>query len=259
MNRNERFEIDTTPSSKTGLAGHWDWLLVLSIAWLLFDLFAEPMLSIVCASIKFGWNDFANGFWLWRRDPVRRRARTCGVFYSAAGFWRITVMTFLIMLVGLFVIGVVGAWQADNGVKQDDEPARMATGLSFMIVCLCFVASSVTTWLAMILGWRSSQKVWLDPSVRLSRRQKEWPPAPVGKNQLSRVVTSSLVFLCVISLILSVVLLVQMADLAGGPGFTVLAPVASIIFSGFVILGGRNRILTAMSARAPEECWSIDS
>ncbi|NQV23409.1 MAG: hypothetical protein HQ518_03485, partial [Rhodopirellula sp.] len=185
MSTADTFEIDEQRPGKTALLRHWDWFFVLSVAWLLFDLFMQPVLSIMIASFKFGWNDFANGFWLWRKDSSIRRGRTCLVFYVATGLWRITVSTFAVTLLGLLVYGF---WQAFNGLpgraggnapNHDD-----VTTLSMLIVMLCFALSSFATWLAVFMGLKNRVRVWVDSTVRFSRRQRLWPPQPVGSNQL---------------------------------------------------------------------------
>lgn len=79
MSAADTFEIDQRRPEKSAWLRHWDWFFVLSVAWLLFDLFMQPVLSICIASFKFGWNDFANGFWLWRKDSERPRSGLSGL------------------------------------------------------------------------------------------------------------------------------------------------------------------------------------
>ena len=45
---------------------HWGWLLVLGIAWMLFELSADPAISVMVASLGLGGNHFLSALWLWR-------------------------------------------------------------------------------------------------------------------------------------------------------------------------------------------------
>lgn len=256
MNGADTFEIERRPREKSSMRWHWDWIFVLSVAWLIFDLFTQPVLSIFVASFKFGWNDFANGFWLWRKDPNFRRGRTCFVFYTATGLWRITVTTFSVTLLGLLVYGFWVAVNpqelAANGKQGDD----IVTGVSFLIVMLCFVLSSVSTWLAIYLGLKNRVRVWIDSTVRFSRRNRIWPPEPVGENQLSRAVTSSLVFLSAILIGTAIGVLASAADRAAPiTEWLIALPVLATVGSGVTLLVGRSWLLRKLAANSPADCW----
>jgi hypothetical protein len=253
----DTFEIDERRPQKAAWLRHWDWFLVLSIAWLLFDLFTQPVLSIVMASFKFGWNDFANGFWLWRKDSNRRRGRTSLVFYMATGLWRITVTTFAVTLLGLLVYGFWLAMnpqaRAANGRQGDD----ILTGVSLMIVMFCFVLSSLSTWLAIWMGLRNRVRVWIDSTVRYSRRNRIWPPEPEGKNQVSRAVTSSLVFLSAILVGTTIGVLASAAMEAGPvPEAIIALPILALIGCGVILLAGRSWLLRRLAATSPSDCWT---
>jgi hypothetical protein len=253
----DTFEIDERPREKPAFLRHWDWFFVLSVAWLLFDLFMQPVLSVVIASLKFGWNDFANGFWLWRRDRNFRRGRTCLVFYTATGLWRITVTTFAITLVGLLAIGV---WHALNPQAQaagrNQANDDTLTAVSMLIVMLCFVASAVSTWLAIYLALKNRVRVWIDSSLRFSRRNRLWPPQPIGTNQLSRAVTSSLVFLSVILIGTSIGVLISAAEKGGRvPEWLLPVPILAIVGCGLLLLAGRSWLLKKLAATSARDCW----
>jgi len=252
----ETFEIDEYGPLKSAWLRHWDWFFVLSVAWLLFDLFMQPVLSICIASFKFGWNDFANGFWLWRQDSDRRRGRVCLVFYVATGLWRITVTTFAITFLGLFVYGfwlTMNPQERGANVKQGDD---ILTGVSLMIVLFCFVLSSLSTWLAIVMGLKNRVRVWIDSTVRYSRRNRIWPPEPNGKNKVSRSVTSSLVFLSTILIGAAIGVLISEAQKAGPvPGVLIALPVPGTIVCAVILLAGRSWLLRKLAAATPFDCW----
>lgn len=234
---------------------HWDWLLVLSIAWLLFELFAQPVLSIAAASLKFGLDDFLNGLWLWRKDPDRGRGRTCGMFYVAAGFWQITVMTLLLSVLGMMLVVIV---DAANGPQPADgaEEAALGAGVSVLIVGLCFVSSSVCTWLALVLARRYRVKVWLDGSLRYARRNGDWPPYSRGTNRVGRVVTSALIFFVLSITVAGIFALMAIPGAqAMGLGWTVVSTLICLCVSalfGFVVRGWVEHHVTAAK---PADCW----
>lgn len=262
MSAADTFEIDERRAERSAWLRHWDWFFVLSLAWLLFDLFMQPVLSICIASFKFGWNDFANGFWLWRKDQNHRRGRTCFVFYLATGLWRITVTTFAITLLGLLVYGV---WLAINPQEQAANRKQgndIVTGVSMVIVMFCFVLSSVSTWLAIVMGLRNRVRVWIDSTIRYSRRSRSWPPEPLGKNQVSRVVTSSLIFLVTTLFVGVISILASQAGRAAQPNpplLIVTVLVSTLIGSAVLLLAGRSWLLRKLAATSPADCWAENS
>jgi hypothetical protein len=259
VSADDTFEVDERRPEKSAWLRHWDWFFVLSVAWLLFDLFMQPVLSICIASFKFGWNDFANGFWLWRKDSERRRGRTCLVFYVATGLWRITVTTFGVTLLGLVVYGIwIGLNPAARNWGRNQGGDDIMTGVSMMIVTSCFVLSSLSTWLAIWMGLRNRVRVWIDSTVRYSRRNGVWPPEPQGKNQVSRAVTSSLVFLSAILVGTSIGVLASAAKKAGPvPEVMIALPILAMIGCGVILLAGRSWLLRKLAATSPADCWAV--
>lgn len=258
MSNSEVFELDPSAERGTEQAGiRWDWLLVFTAAWLLFDIFTEPALAVAVASFKFGWNDFVNGLWLRKRDPDRRRGNTHFVFYSAAAFWRITVTTFLIVVAGLIIVGMLAGI---NGQQPANNRAGwQLTGMTMFIVCISFVLSSLTSWVAMLLAWRRRHKVWLHSDVRVDRRRKLWPPRPFGNNQLSRVITTSMIFLVVVIVMATMIGISALAGdrgrAAGAPVWLPLSMLGGMFASGIAVLVVRERALRTMAADSPFEAW----
>lgn len=254
----EVFEIETTSERDESRSGiRWDWLIIASAAWVLFDIFTQPALAVAVASFKFGWNDFINGLWLWSRDADRKRGQTHLVFYCAAGFWRITVTTLVIVVTGLLIWAIITGIQGQNA--QNNDAGWETAGVSTTIVCLGFVLSSVTTWLAMLLAWRRRHRIWLHSDISIDRSQKHWPPRPFGTNQASQVITSSLIFLAVITVIGSIVVMASSAGNVGGNPNTgpliVATMLAGMIGSAILILVVRERALKRLTARSPMEAW----
>lgn len=252
------WDEDQAPASSS-VFRYWDWMIAGSLAWLLFEVFAQPAVSIVVASLKFGWTDFANGAWLWWRDPLHDRGRACGMFYVAAGFWRITVTTLLLLVVTGVAIAVINSGQPPQGPPAAGKDDATIAGISMMVVGFCFVLSALTSVLATLMSLRLTSQIWLDPRVRECRRFSEWPPAPRGNNQISRVVTTSLLFLAMILLSVSFAIAAQDGRRRGPPdgGFPwlMLVPIGGMVGAGVLILGGRTWVLKRVAAPLPSACW----
>ena len=231
---------------------HWGWLLVLGIAWMLFELSADPAISVMVASLGLGGNHFLSALWLWRCDPDQRRGHVCAWFYLAAGFWRITALTFVLIAAAGIIALVLNIQRG----KDDD----LVTGIAMMIVLLCFLMSGVTTSIAVVLAIRGKFRVWLDPQLRMARRARQWPPRSPGPNKLGGVITATASLLAIIELVVAygcMGWLIQQKgpqNLAVGVIVCVLAVLPIVVAAG-TVLGGREWAQRRLKARSARECW----
>ena len=60
-NRESWLEPELTEGQS--ITRHWGWLLVLGIAWMLFELSADPAISVMVASLGLGGNHFLSALW----------------------------------------------------------------------------------------------------------------------------------------------------------------------------------------------------
>lgn len=243
------------PKSEDSITRHWGWLLVLGVAWLLFELSVDPAISVMVASIGLGWNHFLSSLWLWRRDPDRKRGRACAAFYLAAGFWRITALTFVLIAVAT-IISLVLNFQ--HGKKDE-----LVTGIAMLIVLLCFLLAGLTTCVAVMLAMRRKLKVWLDPQIRIARRHRQWPPRSPGPNRLGGVITSTVSLLAIVELFVGYGflgwLIVQQQNngpknIAIGVAVCITAVLPIVVAAG-TVLGGREWAQRKLTAKTPHECW----
>lgn len=240
------------PEPEGALTRHWGWLLVLGIAWLLFELSVDPAFSVVVASFGLGGNHFLSAWYLWRRDRDRPRARACAAFYLAAGFWRITGLTFALIAAAAIISLVLNI---QHGKKDD-----IVTGIAMMIVLLCFFASGVTTSAAVLMGLRQKLKVWLDPQIRVSRRKREWPPRSPGPNRLGSVITGMVSLIAILELFIGYGCLGLLLrgkgpqNLAVGVLACVLA-IAPIVVAAATVLIGREWAARKLRAASAHQCW----
>ena len=61
------------------------WSTLALVAWVGFELTAQPAVVAAVFCSKVGWNDFLTAVWLRRRDPHPGRGRACSWFCLSAG------------------------------------------------------------------------------------------------------------------------------------------------------------------------------
>ena len=135
-------------------------------AWLVFELSASNELTAVTLCSKLGWDDWLTAIWLFRRDTRRSRALACAWFFIASGLWKTTVSSFAAML-GLIAI------HAGQGPPAQPPEAFGAVVLSLFA---SFGGSSLATFAASWLAFKSNTKVWVESRVHQARRDDAWPP-----------------------------------------------------------------------------------
>src|SRR4051812_6530610 len=83
------------------------WLGLMTVAWALYELTAQPVLGAMALCIKLGWDDFCTAFWLERRDPSPMRGRACFWLYVANGAWKVSLISGLATVIFL-LLGELG-------------------------------------------------------------------------------------------------------------------------------------------------------
>src|SRR6516162_1950955 len=98
-------------SKKPAPARQWSnfilWAVFIGAAILLFELTAQPVLSVPLLCAKFGWEDFSTGWWLWQRDPNRRRGSVHFCWYLASGLSRVANFAVAVVLAWILVAAAV--------------------------------------------------------------------------------------------------------------------------------------------------------
>src|SRR5262245_14391990 len=99
--------FEETAAPRRGWDSHFAWYALLAVAWLIYELTAQPGLCAPVACAKFGWNDFLTARWLRRNDPHPGRGLACFWFYVASGLWKIALMAFFLMFAILFLAALL--------------------------------------------------------------------------------------------------------------------------------------------------------
>src|SRR6478672_3123529 len=113
----------------------WFWPVLLAIAFLVYELTAQPGLGAAIACTKFGWDDFLTARWLRRRDPDRRRGRASFWLFVAAGLWKTAVTGVVVLFVVAFL---EAAWRRQHpppaGGQAPPPSAALAGALAAALV-----------------------------------------------------------------------------------------------------------------------------
>lgn len=228
------------------------WLMALVAAWLVFELTANDSLSAVAMCSKLGWDDWLTAIWLLRKDPRKVRAAVCALFFIASGLLKTTVSSFVAML-GLLAI------HAGQGPPAQPPEAFGLVALSFFI---SFGGSSLLTFVALWLAFKSTTKAWVEWRIHQARRDDAWPPtAYCQSNRLHYLLVASLIGMGTPAMLAAVLGLAALVTswANGDPAVesisvTVLMLVGMpvLIVAIFVVGGIIGDHATALS---PEACW----
>jgi hypothetical protein len=257
----EQFEDDPEPSPPAFWRRSINWSFILFVGWLIYELTMSPALAVVTICLKFGWNDFKTAFWLWRRDPLRARARACSLMFLAWGLWK----TALTAIAPMFLIPLAMV-QPARGQKAGLPP--MAFIAAVLVVETGFLFSAVTTLLGVTIAIKGRTKVWLHSAIYRDQADDVWPPIHVlysSQSKVSRPLTAAL-FTFSLPLLIGVVVwagttLPNQQQAGGGQpvdaGTMVFLAILMLGLIGLpvAILKLSERLQRRISARDAGECW----
>ena len=233
------------------------WLVLLMLAWLVYEITARPALAVVVCCPKFGWEEFRTALWLRSSDTQRGRGWACFFIYIAFGLWRIVCMAFglMILMIPLFDVLRNAGGAQKRQVMQDLE--EQAIGIAIVLLVGLCLASAVTLVGIAVASW-SGSKLWVDRRVHWDRRDKRWPPSNEGwlvrKNKTAYLSLPSLILLLVALMIFT---LVGMIDAAGGKFRDIGVVISMLLLVGlsFGLLVVQEFLSRHIFASAPSECW----
>ncbi|MBI3462560.1 MAG: hypothetical protein HY000_05790 [Planctomycetes bacterium] len=236
------------------------WSALLAIAWLVYELTAQPVLGAVVVCAKFGWDDFVTAVWLRRFDVDRFRGRACSWFYLAAGLWRIALTATAASIVIAILQGVL-AIQQNQGVGAVLWDVFGAVGLESLFA---FGLAALTTFIAVGSAFRCRVKVWLDRQVNVARRKRVWPPERWGTNRAKTLLTATLipvVTLLVLGLVVGSIFALEgfRAPQRDPPAWVIVIVVVLqlllTVSGALFVLVVREIVSRRVVARTPAECW----
>lgn len=220
------------------------WAVFLAIAWLVFELTADPALTAGVFCLKFAWKDSTLALWLWRRDPHKPRGRSCLLFYLAFAGWKAMMAGILVAFLIRFIDAAVGGPQ---GPGNELIVAMSVAAGGFAACCLIGV-------LGIVIAWRGRVRVWLDSNVYWSYRDDVWPPTTCRANQIGRVLIVTQLVGLMFGTVGLLLLMMPVFNLAGG-GAAGSFMLIGIIAVGVLVLWLPERINARIAAKYPHECW----
>jgi hypothetical protein len=223
------------------------WILMVGLAFLVFEMTADSSLAVVLGCMKFGTPDLRVARWLRRADPDHVRGCACSWFYIVLAILRIGFMACIIIFV---FVAVAGA-----GIPQRQLERHLISAV--LVIFACFAGAALASWMAVGSSLRGGIRVWLDATTKSATKRGLWPPlvpeysrrADLGPGLIvAYAVFTGLIALFAVSLIA--------VGVTGGLGAP--AVMLGIVFS--VICAGLGLAVTPsalwrIEAEHPRECY----
>jgi len=219
------------------------WSMLGLIAWLGFELTAQPAVVAAVVCSKCGWNDLLTAVWLRRRDPHRGRGRACSWFCLSAGVTKMVISAFaMTMLISTVMVFTAGVQARPNPNPQFPDafwgPLILMTAGAPVLSLLAFVGCLSARW--------NKVHVWIDDPLHRARRADAWPPDFSGVRQHNMARGPWLIMLAfaiVIAMLLGAVVLTLTQSVVLGV-VTLIGPIL------WICLLSRSAF-----ANSPGECW----
>lgn len=231
----------------------WSWVFSL-IAFLVFESFANPGVSVAIACLKFGYADFRTAIWL-RGDEHRMRGQAHALMYASRG-------CFVVTACGLFCLFAIGLCEQ---LILNNNPFLVLEQLLLTALVVAFLGAilgMMTVGFAFQMIGRGRIAVWMDPTIHRARRENQWNSVCYGqRNGFVRMTRAVITLSAVIFIILTIALVETALIDPPNPNHPLVnrLTTALIIFSfwgiplGGVMLTGMQALRHA--AAGPERVW----
>jgi len=156
------------------------WGIAVVIAWISFELTAQPAVGVVISCLKFGWNDACDAIWLWRTDPHRGRARACSCFCLSLAMYKVVMATTFILMLLVLILK-----KLDFANNQNNASSLAALAC---VALVGFPASALFATIGCIFSKRHSVPVWIDQTLHVARQRGQSPGCRMGARNLIRAV-----------------------------------------------------------------------
>jgi hypothetical protein len=254
-------DTDTQDQPKRAWLGGLSWPVLLVLAWILYELTAQPAIGVAALCLKFGWDDFRTAFWLRWMDANRPRGRACFWLYLASGLWT-SAIAGTVMTYGFLLVAGPQPQAVPGGGPSPHLIGAMLTAL--VGFGLCTLATGISLGVSLWYGIR----LWLDPGVHHARRNHVWPPpdTPRGRhNRVGWLVVTALVLTGIPALVLVLFAFALHFGAAGAGGRPAAPPflalvlgMACVVGLPLFILAVREFLNRRVIAAAPSQCWGTE-
>ncbi len=233
--------------------------LLVVVAVIAFELSSNASVGVAIGCLKFAWDDFADGIWLLRADPDRRRGRASFLIHAARGLIKASLCGFL--------GGIAIAIAVSNFGNRLGWPKRVAEAQlvgAALITVIGLMLSALFGMAASLLAIRSRFKLWIGPETRWARHYKEWPPrvrwatGPRGNRAEAPLVAtvSGVGCLSVVAIVVPLIALISVLRIqANNAGLLVALMTVLILVAACLLLMLRDVMKNRIKANHPDECW----
>lgn len=184
---------DLDPAAEDRTAERWAWILwgaLVAVAVAVFEVFQQPALLGATISLKFAWTDARTGWWLWGRDPDRRRGQAHFWTYLGYGLWKASLVG-----IGLSLIFSVALAQLRNppppGANGGIDVLALVLAGSCLSGVFAALLAALVTFVGLALALAGRRKLWLNSTLAAARVRDHWPPDYGDVNRLSRIALPS--------------------------------------------------------------------
>jgi len=223
------------------------WSMLGLVAWLGFELTAQPAVVAAVVCSKVGWNDFLTALWLRRRDPHRGRGRACSWFCLSTGVTKMVISAFAMTVLITMVLAFTRAGQQRQNPNLPFPVVfwgpliLMAAGAPVLAV-LAFCGCVSARW--------HKVRVWIDDPLHHARRADAWPPDFSGTRRHNMARGPWLVMLA-FAIVASMLLATFVGAFAKSIVLGISVLVCPIIWICMISRGA--------FANSPAECWPLDA
>jgi|GEM_PF-981584 len=238
------------PAGRVPWGGLMGWLVALVVAGLVYGGTADPSLGVAAACVRAGWNELWSGWWLYRSDPLRRRAQACFWFYLASSLWKIWAFAVTAMMVCV-ALRPPQVFPVPREFVVAATTMAIALGLTVLAGCI-----------AIPFGLRCRVKVWVEPRIG-GKCAGDFSQVPYiawhlrgGNYGVLLVVALSLVLPAIV---LSLIGLCVVLPLENGQQMNMLASLAmaGLLWLPILTIPAMAWVLRRIRATHPAECWPL--
>ncbi len=222
-----------------------------------FELTSEPAISVWLFCLKFGFGDFHNAVWLFRRDRFQSRRWINSLWHLAAGFYRIFFAALAFIIV---VVLALAFFPAINQELLGGKGMAHETKVAGRVVVAMFFPAGICGALAVLWSLAARHKAWVGKVVSRARRTSVWPPSLAQAqgfevNRARLVAVFSALFVWAATVFLGTRFLESF--IGNSPFASILLCVALLISGAALLLSFRDYLLPRILAPSPSYCWPI--
>ena len=223
-----------------------NWLAMMAVAVLIFEMTADPSLPVVVGCLKFGTPELKIARWLRRADPDRVRGRTCPLFY----------VTLAIMRIGLIAICIIVVLTAVLGPAQPQVQIMGQMKGAWLVILSCCVGAALASWIAIGTALGTGVRVWMDATATLATRERLWPPLLPDRSRRARFglgVIAAYALFALIGLLWALFLFVAQVGNLGPALFNFVLALCGLC--AFPIVYFTPRVISQIEATSPSDCY----